>query len=356
MKPHLYHYKQAFHLETGGKLPEITIAYHTWGTLNESGDNVVWICHALTANSDAEDWWKGLIGEGCVFDPQQFYIVCANIIGSAYGTTGPTSVNPQTGAPYYHDFPFITIRDIVAAHELLRQYLGIQRIQVLAGGSMGGYQVLEWSVMHPQLIQKQFLIVTAAKETPWGIAIHTAQRLAIESDATWQDGGPKAGEKGLAAARAMGMITYRNYHSFAVTQSEENQDKLDDFKASSYIRHQGNKLTRRFNAYCYWTLSKALDTHNLARGRAERTEEVLQGIQQPTLVVGIRGDVLCPVEETRFLAQHLPHARYKEIDSLYGHDGFLVETDSISNLLREWLLPQPKNYHHDPYKPSVKRG
>src|SRR5215203_1704751 len=337
MKSHYYHYSEPFYLEAGGVLTELTIAYHTWGRLNETKDNVIWICHALTANSDAADWWKGMVGEGCVFDPQQHFIVCANILGSSYGTTGPMSINPKTGNPYYHHFPFITIRDMVSAHELLRQYLGIKKIQLLAGGSMGGYQALEWGVMNPALVQKQFLIVTAARETAWGIAIHTAQRLAIEADTTWEQGGPKGGEKGLAAARAMGMITYRNYASFVNSQTDENNDKLDDFKASAYIKHQGNKLTRRFSAYCYWTLTKALDTHNLARARAESIEVVLQGIQQPTLVIAIRGDVLCPVEELQFLAQNLPHAKLIEIDSSYGHDGFLVETDVISAHIKEWL-------------------
>ena len=340
MRPHYYHYKESFHLEGGGVLPELTIAYHTWGKLNGTGNNVIWICHALTANSDAEDWWKGMIGEGCVFDPSQHFIVCANILGSSYGSTGPTSIHPKTGEPYCHQFPLITIRDMVAAHELLRRHLGIQKIQLLAGGSMGGYQVLEWTVTHPSIIEKQFLIVTTAKETAWGIAIHTAQRLAIEADTTWNEGGPKAGEKGLAAARAMGMITYRNYSSFVNTQTDESNDKLDNFKATAYIKHQGNKLTRRFNAYCYYTLSKAMDTHNLARGRAETVEAVLQSIQQPSLVIGIESDVLCPIDELKFLAKHLPQSTFIPIDSPFGHDGFLVETESISAHIKEWLVPQ----------------
>jgi homoserine O-acetyltransferase/O-succinyltransferase len=342
MKPHYYHYKEPFHLEAGGVLPELTIAYHTWGKLSATKDNVIWICHALTANSNAEDWWKGMIGEGRVFDPAQHFIICANILGSSYGTTGPTSINPKTGEPYYHQFPLITIRDMVAAHELLRKHLGIQKIQLLAGGSMGGYQALEWTVMHPSIIEKQFLIVTTARETAWGIAIHTAQRLAIEADSTWKEGGPKGGEKGLAAARAMGMITYRNYASFVATQTDERNEKLDDFKASSYVKHQGNKLTGRFNACCYWTLTKALDTHNLARGRAETVKAVLQGIKQPTLAIGIKGDVLCPVEEVRSMASHIPHAKFIQIDSLFGHDGFLVETGAISAHIKEWLVPQPQ--------------
>ncbi|MGZ3839543.1 MAG: homoserine O-acetyltransferase family protein [Flavisolibacter sp.] len=342
MKPHYYHHKAVFPLEAGDLLPELTIAYHTWGQLNETGDNVIWICHALTANSDAEDWWKGMIGAGCVFDPGQYFIVCANILGSSYGTTGPTSMDPRTGKPYYHHFPLLTIRDMVAAHELLRQHLGIREIFLLAGGSMGGYQVLEWTAMHPTVIRRQFLIVTTARETAWGIAIHTAQRLAIEADPGWKTNAPGAGEKGLAAARAIGMLTYRNYASFVSTQTDEDLEKLDDFKASSYIKHQGDKLTKRFNAYAYWTLTKALDTHNLARGRAKTVGGVLRQMQQSTLVIGIKGDVLVPVEELQYLSRHLPHARYQEIDSLFGHDGFLVETAAISAHIRDWLVPEPQ--------------
>jgi homoserine O-acetyltransferase len=345
MKPQYYHHKASFSLEAGGVLPELTIAYHTWGKLNEAKDNVIWVCHALTANSDAEDWWKGMIGEGCAFDPQKHFIVCANILGSVYGTTGPASINPETGNPYYHSFPLITIRDMVAAHELLRKHLGIEKIFLLAGGSMGGYQVLEWSVMHPVIVQRQFLIVTSAKETAWGIAIHTAQRLAIEADGTWKEDTAKAGEQGLAVARAIGMLTYRNYASFISTQTDGDNEKLDYFKASSYIKHQGIKLTKRFNAYSYYTLTKALDTHNLSRGRAASVEAVLKSIQQPTLVMAIKGDVLVPVQELQFLSRHLPNARYKEIDSLYGHDGFLVEAETIGAYIKEWLIPQPQTTH-----------
>jgi len=340
MKPHYYHHKEAFPLEAGGVLPELTIAYHTWGTLNKTKDNVIWICHALTANSNAEDWWRGMIGEGYAFDPQQHFIVCANILGSVYGTTGPMSINPQTGQAYYHQFPLITIRDMVNAHEVLRRHLGIEKIQLLTGGSMGGYQVLEWSLMQPKVIQKQFLIATSARETAWGIAIHTAQRLAIEADTTWQQGAPNGGEKGLTAARAMGMVTYRNYEAFVRTQTDENNNKLDDYKASSYIKHQGNKLTRRFNAYCYYALTKSMDTHNIARGRAATVEAVLNEMQQPTLVMAVKGDVLCPVEEQQLIAQHLPNATFIEIDSLYGHDGFLVEAATISAHVKQWLVPQ----------------
>ncbi|HJW16801.1 MAG TPA: homoserine O-acetyltransferase [Flavisolibacter sp.] len=337
MKPQLYHHNLPFSLEAGGTLPAITIAYHTWGKLNDQKDNVIWICHALTANSNAADWWKGMIGPGLAFDTDRYFVICANILGSVYGTTGPVDPDPASGQPYFHKFPLITIRDMVNAHELLRGHLGIQKIFLLAGGSMGGYQVLEWTLMQAQLIEKQFLIATSARETPWGIAIHTAQRLAIEADNTWEKGGAGAGAKGLAAARAIGMLTYRGYHAFMSTQSEPGNEKLDDFKASSYIKYQGDKLTRRFNAYSYYMLSKALDSHNIARGRGESIESVLQTIEQPTLVMGISSDLLCPVDEQKLIASNIPGSRYLEFDSPFGHDGFLVETAIISTQLMEWL-------------------
>jgi homoserine O-acetyltransferase/O-succinyltransferase len=337
MKPQLYHHNLPFALENGDTLQAVTIAYHTWGKLNHQKDNVIWVCHALTANSNVADWWKGMIGPGLAFDTDHYFIICANILGSAYGTTGPLEIDPVTKQPYYHKFPLITIRDIVNAHELLRKHLGIDKIFLLAGGSMGGYQVLEWTLMQPQLIERQFLIATSARETPWGIAIHTAQRLAIEADNTWQKRDPAAGAKGLAAARAIGMITYRSYDSFMATQSEPGNEKLDDFKASSYIKYQGDKLTRRFNAFSYYILSKALDTHNIARSRSVSVETVLQYIKQPTLVIGITSDLLCPVAEQKLIAQNIPCSSYLEFDSRYGHDGFLVETAIISAHLKEWL-------------------
>ncbi len=205
------------------------------------------------------------------------------------------------------------------------------------GGSMGGYQVLEWSVMEKELIENLFLIGTSATESAWGIAIHTAQRLAIEADRSWRDPSPEAGKKGIIAARAIGILTYRNYGIMSAKQTDTDADKIDDYKASSYILHQGNKLADRFNAVSYWLLTKAMDSHHLARGRGGQVKEVLKGIHQRTLIVGINSDILCPPPEQEFIAQHLPHARYVEIDSAYGHDGFLVESSVISLHLKNWL-------------------
>jgi homoserine O-acetyltransferase len=329
-----YIYPQALTLESGEALQQVEIAYHTYGSLNAAKDNVVWFCHALTANSDVLDWWNSLCGEGKTYDPAKYFIVCANILGSCYGSSGPLSTDPSTAKPYFSSFPNITIRDMVQAHILLRKHLGLEKINTLAGGSMGGYQVLEWALAEPTVIDKLLLVATGAKESAWGIAVHTAQRLAIELDATWQDKNPQAGAGGLKTARAIGMLTYRNYEAFASTQEDE-EHKLDDFKASSYIHYQGDKLVKRFNAYSYWLLSKAMDSHNVSRNRG-KLAEVLQNIKIKTLVIGISTDQLCPVSQQQYLAKHMPHARFEEIDSPYGHDGFLIEGAKIGTLVRDW--------------------
>jgi len=334
----LFVHDKPFLLETGAVLPRIEVTYYTYGTLNADASNVVWLCHALTANADAAEWWPGFVGEGCVIDPKRYFIVCANILGSCYGSSGPLSINPETSTPYYHSFPTITMRDMVKAHILLREYLQIEKIFLLVGGSMGGYQALEWAIMESSRIQKLFLLATSPTESAWGIAVHTAQRLAIEADESWKNASEDAGKKGLKAARAIGMLTYRNYGIMVKTQSETDAEKLDEYKASSYILHQGNKLSDRFNAYSYWLLTKALDTHQIARGRGGDVDHVLTTIHQPTLIIGISSDILCPVTEQQHMADLMPHAQLVEIDSIYGHDGFLVETEMISVALSQWLL------------------
>ena len=328
---------EPFVTELGGILPGITIGYHTYGELNSEKNNVVWICHALTANSDPMQWWPSLLVEHPFIDREKKFIICANILGSCYGTTGPLSIDSRSGKPYYDSFPGITIRDMVKAHRLLAEHLGITKIDLLIGGSMGGYQVLEWCVEDPDYIGRLFVITTSAQETAWGIAIHTAQRLAIESDSTFGIHMEDAGKKGLIIARAIGMITYRNYVTYKKMQTDSDTSKTDDFKASSYIRYQGNKLANRFNAYSYWFLTKAMDSHNLARGRDGNIISILNNIRQKALIMGIRSDILCPIDEQKFLAENIPSSTFIEINSDYGHDGFLVEGGLISSALNSWL-------------------
>ena len=328
---------EPFHLENGTVLPGIEIVYHTYGKLNESRSNVVWICHALTANADAESWWTGLVGPGSTVNPDDHFIVCANILGSCYGSSGPLSPNPASGLPYFMQFPQVTVRDMVSAHILLRRHLELPAISLLMGGSMGGYQVLEWAIMEPAVVQKLFLIATSAAESAWGIAIHEAQRLAIEADQTWKADHEKAGAAGLKAARAIGMLTYRNYTAMTEQQQDPDLDKTDQFKAASYIRYQGEKLVSRFNAQSYWLLTKSMDSHNIARSRSVSVNEMLGTIEQPALVMGVTSDLLCPVAEQQKMAAGLPSATYIEIDSMFGHDGFLVEATLIGNYLKNWL-------------------
>ncbi|HEY4538988.1 MAG TPA: homoserine O-acetyltransferase [Faecalibacter sp.] len=328
---------QPFSLEMGGILPELKIAFHTYGTLNDEKSNVIWICHALTASSDARDWWNGLVGENKIFDPQKYFIVCANIIGSPYGSTSSNSVNPANSQKYGIEFPFFTIRDMVKAHQLLKHHLGIEKIKLLIGGSMGGYQALEWTISEQSSIKNLFLIATSAEESAWGKAIHTAQRLAIESDPEWTKGEIGIGDQGLKAARGIGMLTYRNYDLFKKQQSDENSDTYKDHKATSYIKYQAQKLADRFDALSYYKLTEAMDAHQLARGRNKTVEEVLNQITIPTLVMGISSDILCPPQEQQFLARHIPTAEYHEIDSEFGHDGFLIESVKIGEILKAWM-------------------
>jgi homoserine O-acetyltransferase len=277
------------------------------------------------------------VGENGAVRPQDYFIVCANILGSCYGSSGPLSVDPRTGKPYYEQFPVVTIRDMVRAHILLRKYLRIERIALLMGGSMGGYQALEWAVMEKEVIGRLFLIATSPAESAWGIAVHTAQRLAIEADPSWDSPTKEAGRRGLKAARAIGILTYRNYGIMVKTQTDSDPEKLDGYRASSYIQYQGEKLINRFHAYSYWLLTKAMDSHQLARGRGGKLDAVLQEIGQKTLLVGVTSDILCPMEEQLFMAAHMPDAELVEIDSAYGHDGFMVEGEKIATLLGEWL-------------------
>ncbi len=330
-------YKQPFTLESGAQLDGLNIAYHTYGKLNSDKSNVVWICHHLTANSDAALWWKGVVGEGYLIDPAKYFIVCANILGSCYGTTGPLSNNPATASPYYSSFPFVTIRDMVKAHILLRQHLGIDNIYMMVGGSMGGYQALEWCLIENDRIKNLLLLSTSAAESAWGIAVHTAQRLAIEADCTWKETNAAAGRKGLKAARAIGLISYRNHGILVKKQTDGDPSKTDNFKAASYMEYQGEKLVNRFNAQSYHLLTKAMDSHNLSRGRNSTMSELLKTITQRTIIFGIQSDILCPLVEQEFLARNIPDSKMVVIDSAYGHDGFMVEAEIISKHIREWM-------------------
>lgn len=322
----------SFPLESGDELAGARVAYRTWGQLNATRDNVVWVCHALTANADVLDWWPGLFGAGCFFDPADWFIVCANVLGSCYGSTSPLAPDQATGQGRFKDFPLLTMRDLVAAHEALRQELGLTHIHTLIGGSLGGQQALEWAASQPDVIGHLVAIATSARHSAWGIAFNEAQRMAIEADATYHENRPGGGDAGLAAARAVALLSYRGYDAYANTQTEPDADRLRDFRASSYQRYQGHKLVARFDAYSYVVLTRVMDSHNLGRGRGG-VAAALAGIRARTLVLGITSDVLFPLSEQRAIAEGIPGAVYGELDSSFGHDGFLLETVKITRAL-----------------------
>ncbi len=327
---------KSFTLESGRTLPGIHLAYTTHGELNETKDNVVWVFHALTANSDATEWWPGLAGDGKIFDPANYFIVCVNMPGSCYGSSGPLDINPETDSPYYHAFPFFTVKDMIKAYQPLREFLGIRKIHVGIGGSMGGQQLLEWAIEEPELFEFIFPVGTNAVHSAWGIAFNESQRLCIECDATWKEKNDNAGIEGMKVARSIALISYRNYITYNASQAEDINDKIENFKTSSYQRYQGEKLARRFNAFSYYFLSKGMDSHNVGRDRAN-VENALQQIKAKTLAIGITTDILFPITEQQFIADNIPGAQIKIIHSNYGHDGFLLEFEQIENIINDFL-------------------
>jgi len=334
MSHQIYIHNKKFILESGLSLPQLKIAYHTYGTLNADKSNVIWVAHALTANSDVFVWWKGLFGEEDLFNPNDYFIVCANNLGSCYGTTGPLSINTATGEAWFDSFPGITIRDMANALHVLKQHLGIDKFHTLIGGSQGGQIAQEWVLQHSEVTENLILIATNARHSPWGIAFNESQRLAIKADSTYFSNSVKGGEKGLQAARSIALLSYRNYNTYNNTQKKSDNNSVNDHAAVSYQRYQGEKLVKRFNAYSYVRLTEAMDSHNVARERACSIEVALNTINIQTLIIGVTSDVLFPLLEQQILAKNICTAFYKEINSFYGHDGFLIETGQLAAHIR----------------------
>lgn len=332
---HTYHYPGELRLESGKTISGLRLAYTTLGALNEDQSNVVWIFHAMTANSDPLEWWPGIVGEGKIFDPARYYIVCVNMPGSCYGSTGPLDQHPETGTPYFHDFPFFTSSDMAHAYDPLRCALGIRRIFVGIGGSMGGQQLLAWAAMDPTLFEHIVPIATNAFHSPWGKAFNASQRMCIEADPSWKEKRADAGLEGMKIARSIALISYRHYDTYGRTQQDDPQE-LEHFRSDSYQRYQGEKLAKRFNAFSYYMLTKSMDSHHLGRGVLE-AEEMLRSIQSTCLTIGISSDILYPVEEQKFIAAHIPGAQLEVIESMYGHDGFLLENEKLTELLNTFL-------------------
>ncbi|GAA4425616.1 homoserine O-acetyltransferase [Pontibacter saemangeumensis] len=338
---HVFTYNNTFQLESGAALPAFQLAYTTYGTLNEQRDNVVWVCHALTGSSDFTDWWCDLFGEGKLYDPREWFVVCANALGGCYGSTGPLSLNPQTQQPYYHTFPQVTNRDVVAAFDLLRQDLGLLKVHTLIGGSLGGQQALEWALLKPRVFERLVHVASNARHSPWGIAFNESQRMAIRQDPTWATDTEKAGNDGLKTARAIAMLSYRHYNTYAATQQEPGNSITDNYRASSYQVHQGEKLAKRFNAYTYWLFSKAMDSHHVGRERGG-LEKALAQLKTRCLFVGVDTDLLFPVEEQRFLHEHVSGSSFYLIRSNYGHDGFLVEFPQLNEAIKQFYQEEEK--------------
>ncbi len=324
-----------FPLEGGGSLDGVRVAYRTWG---EPKAEATLICHALTGSADADDWWDGLFGPGRVFDQARDYIVAINVLGGCSGTTGPTTPRPGRLAPYGPDFPDVSIRDMVRLQALTLTHLGVARLRLVIGGSMGGMQSLEWALMYPERVDAIVPIGIGAAQSPWAVGLSEAQRHAIVTDPGFRGGHYRNGRgphNGLATARMIAMCSYRSPENFASRFGRVEQGE-GGFAVQSYLRHQGTKLVERFDANTYLTLLAAMDGHDLGRSRGP-TEAVLRHVKTPALVVGISSDVLYPVGEGEALARSLGDGEFALLDEPQGHDAFLIETDRLNSLVVNWL-------------------
>jgi homoserine O-acetyltransferase len=343
----IFKYENPFTLESGVTLPGYHLAYTTHGKLNADKTNVVWIFHALTANSNPLEWWPGLVGDGKFFDPAKYFIICVNKPGSPYGSISPLSINPQTNQPYYHDFPLFTIRDMIKTYQQLKDHLGLKKIFIALGGSTGGMQLLEWAIEEPSLFEHIVPIATNAALSPWAIAFNASQRMAIEADSTWLERRPDAGQKGLAAARSIALISYRHYNGYDITQPRDKAfvalTSDVDYASDNYQRYQGLKLVNRFNVLCYYRLSQSMDSHDVGRNR-DGVENALKRITAKTLVIGIHSDVLYPISEQEYLQKTIRGAELLNIASEFGHDGFLLEYEKIEPALKKFI--EEKSSHH----------
>ena len=334
-------------------LREVVVAYESYGELNATGDNAVLVCHALTGSAHAAGlhsreavpgWWDPLIGLGKPLDTRRYFVVCSNVLGGCYGSTGPTSLNPETGAPYRLSFPRYTVRDMVTVQKRLLDALHVQSLASVVGGSMGGMQVLEWGALYPDFVRSLVPVAIGARHSAWAIGLNEVARRAITSDPAWAGGDyrpDRQPESGLGLARAIAMLSYRSFDSleakFGRQRVAATRDPLGmSFEIESYLSYQGVKLAHRFDANTYLYLTRAMDDYDLAEGRG-RVQDVLKKMTIPALVMGIGTDVLYPESEQKELVAHLPKATYAHINSPHGHDAFLIEFPQIAVRLRRFL-------------------
>lgn len=329
----VYRLSRPFALESGVLLPDVAVAYRTWGRLATDGGNAVLVCHALTGNADVDSWWPQLLGRGRALDPERDYVVCSNVLGSCYGTTGPAS-SRRSGEPWGPDFPSVTVRDMVRLQRELLQALGVCHLRLVLGGSLGGMQAIEWVATSPETVGAAVVLAAPGRHSAWATALSEAQRAAIRADARFVNGRYSAADPpraGLAAARMIAMCSYRSPASFA---SRFGRTVAPDgsFQVERYLRRQGEKLVARFDANTYLTLSLAMDTHDVSRGRGE-FHTVLRSLHTPMLVVSIDSDVLYPPEELEELAAVAPGAELAVLSSPHGHDAFLIEAEAVDQLV-----------------------
>jgi homoserine O-acetyltransferase len=346
-----------FELENGGKLEQFNLAYETYGSLNQGKNNAILICHALTGDAHAagfhpdEDkpgWWDNMIGPGKAFDTDNYFIICANILGGCKGSTGPSSLNPETGKPYGLDFPLITIGDIVDAQAHLIDYLGIDKLLSVAGGSMGGFQVLAWLARYPQRVASAIPIATALQHTPQQIAFNEVGRQAIIADPLWKEGnyyGSEFPDKGLGLARMIGHITYMSDISMAEKFGRQKKDGKTplkftaDFKVEDYLHSRGQNFVKRFDANSYLYITKAMDNFDASNGQP--FHQVLRDTRAKLMVIAFKSDWLYPAYQSKEIVKACKQAgidvTYCEINSSYGHDAFLLEIEEETHLVKHFL-------------------
>lgn len=345
-----------FRLESGKTLSRVSIEYEMYGKMNADKSNVILICHALTGDAHAAGlhagdkkpgWWNIVIGPNKAFDTEKYCIICSNIIGGCKGSTGPSSINPETGKHYGTSFPVITIPDMVNAQKKLIEHLGVKQLFAVAGGSMGGMQVLQWTVSYPEMVKKAIAIATTASSTPQQIAFEAIGRKAITDDPNWNGGnyyGKEIPAQGLALARMIGHITYLSDASMQKKFGRDQQDEASaelfpNFQVESYLNHQGDTFTKRFDANSYLYITKAVDFFDLSKNGS--LIEGFSGVTAKYLVISITSDWLYPPYQGQEIVSALNangvDAKYEEIRSQYGHDAFLLEEGQLNYLLRGFL-------------------
>ncbi len=340
---------EPFQFESGFAIPCVDIAYETYGKLNDDGTNAILICHALTGDAHAssynnpegrQGWWDGVIGKDKAFDPEKYFIVCSNFIGSCYGTSGPASINPLTNQKYNLSFPQMTVRDMVNLEHRLINHLGIKKLFTVTGGSLGGMQSLEWALLYPELVESIIPIACGARHSAWAIGLNEIQRKSIIEDPLW-NGGDYIDQpvKGLTSARMLAMMTYRSNENFETRFARNlRNDKGDTpfFEVESYLHYQGHKLVDRFDANTYIYITRAMDSHDVSRGRGS-LQQALSQIKAKTLSIGIDTDLLYPINEQKEISELIPNAKFNEIKSVYGHDAFLIEFEQMNKSIKDFL-------------------